>query len=916
MSELKLVSPLLDHLELVQSLQSGGGIATYLLRHVNTGQSYILKHIAVPESKTQVEALLFTGAASNEEEAQRYYEQLVEDYLDELTAMQGLHGSANVATYIDWQVSAREEEIGFDLYLLSDKWQTLPEYLSLTAMTHLRALNLGLDLCTALCDLRAHNLIHRNIKPSNIYLNGLSSFMLGDLGVARIENLKYCAMPERMITEYTAPELSDIMTPFNTTIDIYAVGMVLYRILNGNHGPFEDEKTSSKAANKMRLSGTPLPAPLYADYELAEILFKACAFEPADRYQSPEELMQELVLYMKRNRVSDALIVPPIITDPSEVVSPENMDEEIEPVRFADLDALDSDFVSNFAPDTSNMSAVVEAVRQEEAASVPPPVAETVEKSPAFAAPPAGFEPDDDEELPPGFAPITAHPPADVPVAKPKQKKLLIPIVIAVVLVAVIGVSIYFLGFGGPSINISAINLDTKGTDYLTVSLEGSRISSVQVQCTDAYGNQQTLDWAETPLTFDKLTAGTQYTITVLSKSGRKVTGVASTMASTTPVTEIVNFTATSTMAGQVDLNLYTSGPAPESWTVKYYASGIAEKTATFTGHSTSIAGLEPNVLYTFELIQPEGIVLSGQSKLEFTSSPEVVIADLQIAELSKTSVTVTWSAGEYPPDSWSVTCVGTDGTTKTQTVQSPEAAFAELSTGETYTITVTSVGTVTPATITVSPTAATIGGFTATAKNASTIHVTWTSEAATDDWQLVYTIKNSPIVGKVAVTGTEATLANLIPGTTYTVELQSAAGEKLSGTASAEVRLASAGKFGSYGATRFFMGMFLRPNKTNWTGKDLATGTTEFTAAQRVAFAVESLTGRNASSDAVQVTTVVRDEKNIPIQYETRATKWDAMWVGDLFTGELEKTPSAGTYKLELYFNSQLVATKAFTVN
>ena len=51
-----------------------------------------------------------------------------------------------------------------------------------------------MDLCSALVDLRAAGLIHRDVKPSNIYLNSQGHFVLGDLGIAKIDDLKYCSM--------------------------------------------------------------------------------------------------------------------------------------------------------------------------------------------------------------------------------------------------------------------------------------------------------------------------------------------------------------------------------------------------------------------------------------------------------------------------------------------------------------------------------------------------------------------------------------------------------------------------------------------------------------------------------------------------------------------------------------------------
>lgn len=949
MSELKLISPLLDHMEIEKCIQSGGGVSVYLLRRAATDQLYILKHISVPESQTQVDALLFTGAAASEEEAQAYYEQVVDDYREELSALELLHGSTNFATFQGYQICQKEDGVGFEIYLLSDKWPTLVEYLSENVMTHLRALNLGLDLCTALCDLRAHGLIHRDVKPENIYLNGLNSFMLGDLGVALIDNLKYCSMPERMVTEYTAPEMTDILSTFNTTIDIYSIGMILYRILNGNHGPFEDEKTSAKAANKRRIGGEPLPAPLYSDYELTEIILKACAFEPTDRYQTPEEMMQELVLYMKRNSVSDSLIVPPIISDPDILVSPESMDEEIEPVRFADVSQMDEKFVANFSPDTQSLNAIIEEVRKSEPpaeAKSPPqppqpdPLPEPTPEPPEPDAQPSELEPEvpsepqeppepSDAPKPPAFAapnsvqPLEeddAVPPEPSPTPPPKRKrpKLWIPITIAAVLVCVIALSVYFLAFGGPALHLSGIQIVDKGTDYLTVSVDtGGKNAALTLECFDTYGNIQTQTYqASEDVTFSGLTSGVQYTIRAVSNSQKRLSGNTSVMAATVSTTEIVSFTATSARAGQVELNLIVSGPDPGEWTVRYYADGVAPQEVSFSGHTVSIFNLEANANYTFELLEPEGIALSGNSKLTFSSAPEVTISNLTAASLSESSVVVTWECGENDPGAWSISCTGTDGFAKTLSVKERKAEFTGLTAGQTYTVTVTSAGAAAPASITVTPNAATVSSVKAAAADNGSVNVTWESNSAAGAWQIVYTVKGTSISSKQKATGKAATLSGLIPGKTYQIEVQSETGEKLSGSASTEVTLSAAEPFGAYGASRFFMGMFLRPAKDNWSKKDLAAGTTSFSKDQKIAFAVESLTGRNPSSDTVQIVYVVEDSKGTPITTGASSAKWDDMWRDNLFLGEIAQTPqTAGTYTLRLYFNQESVAKKEFTV-
>ena len=83
-------------------------------------------------------------------------------------------------------------------------------------------------------------------------------------------------MPETMLSSFSAPELFSLLGTIEPTTDIYSVGMILYRIYNGNHGPFEDVKTSARAAQAC-VTGEQLPAPMYADYEIADIVLKACA---------------------------------------------------------------------------------------------------------------------------------------------------------------------------------------------------------------------------------------------------------------------------------------------------------------------------------------------------------------------------------------------------------------------------------------------------------------------------------------------------------------------------------------------------------------------------------------------------------------------------------------------------------------
>ena len=353
MSELKLISPLLDGMAIIAELSSHNGRTCYSVQHARTGERFVLKHISIPASDKQVQALLLTGAYPDEAAVHTYYGTVAEDIKRELDAGKRLAESDYFVPAISCQVEPKESGAGYDLYILYQQLVPLSRFIAESAMTGLRAVNLGIDICSALEVCRESGYLFGNLKPENVFLSPSGRFLLGDLGLVSMQDLQYASVPEEYLGAYAAPELSDIAASPNTTMDLYALGMLLYRIYNGNHGPFEDEHTGEGMADKLRLTGKALPTPIYADYELASIILKACSPAVEERYQTPEEFKQALVYYMQRNELSDTLIVPPIVSSPILESFDEEEEEISEPIRFTDAEMLDEDFRRSFAPDLS-----------------------------------------------------------------------------------------------------------------------------------------------------------------------------------------------------------------------------------------------------------------------------------------------------------------------------------------------------------------------------------------------------------------------------------------------------------------------------------------------------------------------------------------------------------------------------------
>lgn len=330
MSEPRLISPMLDSFALGGAISSHSGVSCYPAMRTDSDERYILKTISVPASQLQLEALLLTGAYPNAEAAREYFKDLAKGIRSEIEILDKLAARRGFLSFADSQIVPMDEGVGYEIYLLSFYRRTLERHLKKEPLTHLSAVNLGIDLCAALALCREMGYLYVGLKPSNIFINTASqSYHLGDLGFVRLDSLKYTSLPDRYRSDYIPPEVGDAFATLNTTMDTYALGLVLYQIYNNAQLPFADE--AEKAALMAQLAaGESLTAPVYADYEMAEIILKACAYDPADRWQTPEEMAQALIGYMKRNGVNDVPIVPPAIPEPEEEpFEPEYEDDDL-----------------------------------------------------------------------------------------------------------------------------------------------------------------------------------------------------------------------------------------------------------------------------------------------------------------------------------------------------------------------------------------------------------------------------------------------------------------------------------------------------------------------------------------------------------------------------------------------------------
>jgi hypothetical protein len=133
--------------------------------------------------------------------------------------------------------------------------------------------------------------VHRDVKPSNILLDGNGLVKVTDFGIAKASFAEDLTTTGNMMgtARYLAPEQVE-GGPIDARADLYAAGIVLYELLTGRP-PFEAE--TNLAAATMRLTTDPRPPGALRPgipRSLDQVVMRALARDPDRRYQSAEEM--------------------------------------------------------------------------------------------------------------------------------------------------------------------------------------------------------------------------------------------------------------------------------------------------------------------------------------------------------------------------------------------------------------------------------------------------------------------------------------------------------------------------------------------------------------------------------------------------------------------------------------------------
>lgn len=238
------------------------------------------------------------------------------DTLNEIKIMRTLSDCVNIVRYFDDTTREVHDDAGnlagVDILIRMEKLHSINER---TKLSETEVVKLAKDICNALVYVGKKNIIHRDIKPHNIFVDESGRYKLGDFGISKIVSEFSVNYTMEIGTQaYVAPEMfsgKDGET-YGASTDIYSLGLVLYAFLNDNKLPFEEPGINMGTAIHKRLNGDSFPEPAHGKKKFKEIVMKACSFNSHDRYRDAEEMLKDIALLDKPKH--EKYIADPYIT--------------------------------------------------------------------------------------------------------------------------------------------------------------------------------------------------------------------------------------------------------------------------------------------------------------------------------------------------------------------------------------------------------------------------------------------------------------------------------------------------------------------------------------------------------------------------------------------------------------------------
>jgi len=205
--------------------------------------------------------------------------------------------------------------------------QPIDQYVAHAGLSTMGRLDVFLNVCEAVSHAHQHGVIHRDLKPSNILVTQEGTPKLLDFGIAKLVNLDFdgksgdhTATAYRVMTpRYASPEQLGGRAPTEAS-DVYSLGVLLYVLLTGEHPYKFSDQAPDVILRSIEAQPTRKPSDVITDSvalgrntdevnrelkgNLDRIVLKALRLEPARRYESVEQLANDIRLHLAGRKIT------------------------------------------------------------------------------------------------------------------------------------------------------------------------------------------------------------------------------------------------------------------------------------------------------------------------------------------------------------------------------------------------------------------------------------------------------------------------------------------------------------------------------------------------------------------------------------------------------------------------------------
>ena len=291
----------------VEELIGRGSFATvYKVKKENESGTYVraLKRIIIPDEEQY--RRIWNAMGHDKRKTDLYFQNVFEETMQEIQLMHAFteNGVKNVVACYENDVIRHMDPIQYEIYILMEYLTPLSDYICNHNLNVEELIDIGVQILDALEVCHANHIIHRDIKEANIFVTPNGIYKLGDFGVAAIQNEQRFVSSIKGTAGYMAPEVYHKSEKYDESVDLYSLGIVLYKLGNHMRSPFmpaypqEFDSQDSRNALLKRMSEAPVPLPDAIPKNLGRVILKALETKKY-RYCSAEKFKDELLKVKK-----------------------------------------------------------------------------------------------------------------------------------------------------------------------------------------------------------------------------------------------------------------------------------------------------------------------------------------------------------------------------------------------------------------------------------------------------------------------------------------------------------------------------------------------------------------------------------------------------------------------------------------